>query len=319
MNTIEWLLSDSNLSVKYWTLRDVLEKPEESEDIQKARNLIPQQDIIKKIFSFQDEAGFWGSSTRLWSYKNTVFQLLLLSELGCRRVPRIEKAVECVFDFQLDDGSFSSVLGKTKKHSTSEFCLTAIILKVLLLFGYERDLRVEEALNFLVSTEDNGWCCSWYPMEKEKVIPEKCYMGGVKGLAALAKLPSHMVTPEIRAMIASLAEVYLENRIYWYRKDKHGNRAKKPSWTHFAFPLFWQSDALEVLDVLTELKIRDDRMQEALELVKSKCSEGKWILERTFPKRHIVTIEKVGRPSKWITLKALRVLKRAGYWDDVIR
>jgi hypothetical protein len=199
----------------------------------------------------------------------------------------------------------------TLNYPTREFCLTAIILKSLLLFGYGSDPRTQDALHFLISSEDNGWSCRWYPMNKEKVIPEKCYMGGVKVLGALAKLPPHLMTGEVKELISRTAQTYLEHKIYWYRRDTTGKRTKKPSWTKFAFPHYWNSDALEVVDILTEFQIRDERMQEALDLVKSKQVDGRWILERC-PRKMLVTLEEKGSPSKWITLRALRVLQRAG-------
>ena len=73
----------------------------------------------------------------------------------------------------------------------------------------------------------------------------------------------------------------------------------------------WNIDALEILGILTRLGYRDKRMQEAVDLVISKQDhEGKWNLESTFNGRFQVNIERKGKPSKWITLNALRVLKR---------
>jgi hypothetical protein len=308
MNTIEWLLSESNPSIRYWTLKDLLSKPEDDAQVQESKKLLAKQDIVQKIFSFQKEEGFWGSSQSLWGYKNTSFQLLLLSKLGltAKGNPPIEKAIDWVFQFQRENGSFASI-----NHPNNEFCLTAIILRSLLLFDYGSDPRIQDALHFLISSEDDGWSCRWYPTNKEKVIPEKCYMGGVKVLGALAKLPPHLMTREVKELISRTVQTYLKHKIYWYRRDKTGKRTKKPSWTKFAFPHYWNSDALEVLDILTELQIRDERMQEALDLVKSKQVDGRWILERC-PRKMLVTLEEKGSPSKWITLRALRVLQRAG-------
>ncbi len=311
MNTTEWLLSDSNPSVKYWTLKDLLDKPANDKEVLATQKKIEEQDVVKRIFSFQNDQGVWGNPRRLWGYQNTCFQLILLSELGYERDPRIERAVESIFAFQAEDGSFPYVLGRKKRRKTNDFCLTGMILKFLLLFKYD-DSRVREALTFLLSTEENGWACGYYPQQSEKVFPQKCYMGGIKVLSAFAKLPRSLVSTEVEDVIARNAEIYLENRIYWYRKDEKGTRVVKPSWEKFTFPMYWQSDALEVLDVLTELKIKDERMHEALELVKSKEVNGKWLLERTFLKDAFVQLEEVGTPSKWVTLRALRVLKRAG-------
>jgi len=73
----------------------------------------------------------------------------------------------------------------------------------------------------------------------------------------------------------------------------------------------YQTDMLEILDILTSLGYRDERMQEAVDLVISKQDDlGRWSLERTFNGRFQTNIEQKDKPSKWVTLKALKVLKR---------
>jgi len=73
----------------------------------------------------------------------------------------------------------------------------------------------------------------------------------------------------------------------------------------------YQTDVLEVLGILTSLGYRDKRMQEAVDLVVKKQDErGRWKLDDNFNGRFQVDIEEKGKPSKWITLNALRVLKQ---------
>ena len=73
----------------------------------------------------------------------------------------------------------------------------------------------------------------------------------------------------------------------------------------------YQTDILEILEILTKLGYRDNRMQDAIDILISKQdNQGKWIMENTFNDRFLVNIEKKGQPSKWLTLKALTVLKR---------
>ena len=72
----------------------------------------------------------------------------------------------------------------------------------------------------------------------------------------------------------------------------------------------WDTDALEMAGLLTRLGYRDSRMQEAIDLILSKQDkQGRWTLEETFNGRFLVDIEQKGKPSKWVTLNALRVLK----------
>ncbi len=73
----------------------------------------------------------------------------------------------------------------------------------------------------------------------------------------------------------------------------------------------YQSDVLEILGILTRLGCRDERMQETVDkLVSKQDAAGRWKLSDTFNGRFQVDIEKKGQPSKWITLNAIRVLKR---------
>jgi hypothetical protein len=72
----------------------------------------------------------------------------------------------------------------------------------------------------------------------------------------------------------------------------------------------WNTDALEMLGILAMLGYREERMLDAIELVRSKQDDqGRWNLETTFNGRFQVNIERKGKASKWVTLNALRVLK----------
>jgi len=73
----------------------------------------------------------------------------------------------------------------------------------------------------------------------------------------------------------------------------------------------WKINYLEVLSILTKLRYKDNRMQDAIDLLSSKKNQnGRWLLEKTFNGRVQVNIEQKGKESKWITLNALKVLKQ---------
>ncbi len=73
----------------------------------------------------------------------------------------------------------------------------------------------------------------------------------------------------------------------------------------------YQTDVLEILGILTRLGYDNDRMGDIVELLLSKQDDrGRWKLENTYNGRFQVDIEEKGKPSKWITLNALKVLKR---------
>jgi len=315
---VEWLLEEENPSVRYWTLKDILDKPESSPEVTQARKEIMTSHPVTEILRNQTPEGFWVSldNPYLPKYKATYHQLLILSELGASLTEEIQRALEIVFrTYQYDSGHFSSKLIKTargKKSSlTDGACLTGNILRFLLHFGYYQDERTQKTITFLVKTHKNGWGCRAYPIDREKVFPENCYMGGVKPLIAFSMIPEEERSKDIQEIINQEIEIYLQNHIFMYLKDEKGDRKAKFGWKRFGFPLFYQSDALEVLDVLTRLGARDGRMKPALDLVLEKQdNHGRWKLENTFNGKMWVDIEEKKKLSKWITLKAVRVLKR---------
>ncbi len=313
-DTVEWLLGEDNPSVRYWTLKYILGAGDS--ELDNTRRTILYSHPVKTILDNQDPQGFWISpdTPYLPKYKATYHQLLILSELGVPRCPQIEKAVEYIFGCcQYESGHFSFERIKTERGRKSNLrdgaCLTGNILRALLHFGYLRDGRTQKIIDFLVETHEGGWSCRAYPIDREKVIPQNCYMGGVKPLVAFSMIPEGERGTKIEEIIKEEVETYLKCEIFMYLRDEKGERKAKFGWTRFGFPLFYQSDALEVLEVLTGLEVKDERMQKAVDLVSSKEVEGKWVLENTFNGKMWADIEEKGKPSKWITLKALKVLK----------
>lgn len=136
-----------------------------------------------------------------------------------------------------------------------------------------------------------------------------CHMGAVKALKALAEIPARKRPKDIENTVKSGVTYLLDHHIH--KRSHKLDHVSKPEWLQFGFPNMWDSDVLEILGILTRIGYRDERMREALNLVISKQdSEGRWKLERTFNGRVHANIERKGKPSKRITLNALRALKR---------
>ena len=136
-------------------------------------------------------------------------------------------------------------------------------------------------------------------------------MGAAKTLRALSMIPPGERSDELEAVIEREVENVLENGIYRYLRNPDGTRKEKVGWKRFGFPLFYQCDALEVLDTLTRLGVRDGRMEDAMGLVlDAQGDDGRWLLKHTFNGKMWVDIDVKHQPSKWVTLRALRALKR---------
>ena len=98
-----------------------------------------------------------------------------------------------------------------------------------------------------------------------------------------------------------------------FKADHHGFKIIKSDWLNFGFPWSYGYDILRGLLVMTNLGYtltNEKRLNDAVEvLFQKRCPDGTWILESTPAGRMQTSIEVKGKPSKWITLNALRVLK----------
>lgn len=201
------------------------------------------------------------------------------------------------------------------RHSEVIPCLTGNMVWSLTRFGYLKDPPVRQAIKWItdyqrfddaVEEAPQGWPYDRFEMCWGK---HTCHMGAAKALKALAEIPPAGRSKDVRNTIEQGAEYLLKHRIH--KRSHNLSRVSKPGWLRFGFPLMYQTDILEILEILTKLGFRDDRMQEAIGVVISKQdAQGRWKLENTFNLRFQVDIEEKGKPSKWITLNALRVLQR---------
>lgn len=335
---IEWLLEEENHSARYFTLRDLLDRNKDDSEIQDAKALIPTSKLIARIFSKQKPEGYWEEPTSPYhpKYKSFYWTIMLLSQLGIDRSDeRVKNTCEHIFQFQLNDGGFSSytleraleeyewLRGKGKslplpnewasslvfEHQYS--CLTGNMVAALIRLGYGDDSRVKRALEWLVKiqNEDGGWLCPYWKAHIKDT--HSCFFGTICPLEAFSEVPEIKRTKDMTRTIENGAEFMLMHRLF--KADHHGFKIIKSDWLKFGFPLFYRYDILRGLLVMTKLGYdltKDKRLNDAVEvLLQKRCPNGTWILENTPSGRMQTNIEVKGKPSKWITLKALRVLK----------
>ncbi|MGZ7116215.1 MAG: nitrogen fixation protein NifH [Methanobacterium sp.] len=318
---VEWLLKEDNPSVRYFTLLDILNKQSNDFEVKEARENIMKYGVVPKILAKQETGGYWGIPENFYlrgKYKGTSWQILILAELGAHgEDERIKKTCEFILKNAQDQesGGFSYISAEEGRGDYEKVlpCLTANIVWSLIRFGYVEDERVQKAINWIIThqrfddrpaKEPDDW---HYKMWKKCWGERTCHAIIVKSLKIFAEIPENKKTSVMESYIAKGAEHMLNHHIHKRSQPPVSGRFK---WLEFSFPLMWNIDALEVLGLLTKLGYKDERMQEAMDIMISKQNnEGKWTLENTFNGRFQVSIERKGKPSKWITLNALRVLK----------
>jgi hypothetical protein len=276
-------------------------------------------EIVKKILGAQNQKGYWMKEENMYlpKYTATTHQLLILAEIGASRTIEIEKAIEQVYRFQRNSGHFLTELPKSEKGKNSVVkdgcCFDGNVLYYLNHFGYLEDPRTQKLLEFIYDYydyENTGWKCRAFPIDPTKVFPINCFMGRTKILKAFSRIPEYKRDLEMKRIIELEIEKILENQVYMYLKNPNGSRKEKRGWKRFGFPLFYQADILEVMLTLTRLGVKDERMQEALDVIlDAQQKDGKWLLKDSFNGKMWIDIEEKHKPSKWVTLRAMIVIK----------
>jgi len=313
---IEWLLQNDQPAARYYTLLDLLGRRSDDPEVRAARAGIPRRGWAFDQLRTQGSQGFWEArepkNVREWveflyfpTFLATNWRALVLSDLGVDATnPRIKKIADLIFEYKLRRGSPFNFFYE-------EACISANTARMMTRFGYAEDVRVRKLYDWLLEDqrEDGGWNCS-------QGTPGT--LDAWEPLAAFAALPKAKRSAKMEAAISRGAAFYLERKLF------EEGRPYAP-WRRFHFPNHYFYDILVGLDLLTQLGFGDDRrLRPALQiLLEKRRADGTWLMDRSHPdtgpktvihpdpsKMKPLVIEPPGRPSKWITLKALRVLKR---------
>ena len=317
----EWLLEKDNPSVRYFTLKDILGKEESDNDVRNARKEIMTSGVVPRILEKQNDDGSWGVPENFYvnaKYDGTVWNIIVLAELGADgKDKRIQKTGEFILARSQDklSGGFAYQSGEDGGHHDKVVpCLTGNMVFSLIRFGYLDNPAAKQGIEWItkyqrfddgIEQAPKGWP---YTRFQNCWGKHTCHMGAVKSLKALAEIPIEKRNKAVKDTINKGAEYLLIHRLY---KSSHDPTVlAKRFWVNFGFPTLWKTDALEMLGLLVKLGYRDERMHDAIDLVISKQDEqGRWKMEKSWNSRLLVSLEKDGKPSKWVTLQALRALK----------
>ncbi len=317
-----WLLQEDNPSVRFFTLRDLLDRPEGDPEMESARRAIMLRGAAPEILRKQREGAYLERESRFYTDKYTglVWSLIALAELGATANEQIRAQCESLMANAQDDrGGFSMHRAKAGGGLPSEVipCLTGNMVFALQRLGLGEDARVQRGIDWLVGYMRLNDGQELEPQEAPYARYEMCWgrhtclMGVAKALKAFAEIPPEARSSEVLGAIGRCAEFLLIHHIH--KRSHDVSRVSKPGWTKFGFPLMYQTDALELFDILTNLGIRDERMQEAARLILSKQqSDGRWLTENSYGDRMLTPFDEKGAPGKWVTLRAMRALRRYG-------
>lgn len=304
---IDWLLN-SDPSIRWQVIRDLIDAP--ADQIANERARIATGGWGAQLLALQGADGRWGGATWNRGYDSTMHVLMLLREMGLDPASeQARRAVGLVRDQvtwkgcgpqECDDNEFFE--------GEIEPCINGQVALVGAYFGQD----VRRIIKRLLSEQlpDGGWNC-----EAEFGSTRSSFNTTICVLEALLEFELHDPSvPEVTASRIYGQEYLLQRHLF--RRLSTGqvieqDRKSHAAFTQFAFPTWWHYDVLRALEYLQIARVKpDDRLAEAIELVKSKRdAEGRWPLEARYPGNMPIEFgEHVGEPSRWNTLRALRVL-----------
>lgn len=325
---LPWLLDAETPAVRASTLQQLCGYPAEDPEVVRAQAEAMDADPIRAILAAQDPAGWWNKPGPGYSpkYTGTTWQLIFLDQLGAdSHDERIVRACDYVLAWcPTGSGGFGcsgSRVERTPPPSAVIHCLNGNLLRALVGFGRLDDPRVQAAVAWASSritgegvdrwyasgTSAAGFCCAAND-------GRPCAWGAVKELRGLARIPPRQRSPLVREALEQGIE-------FLFSRDPatadypmgYGNTKPSSSWFRLGFPSGYVTDVLQVLEVLAELgHARDPRLSHALAwLLAQQDGEGRWPNRYAYNGKTTVDIERQGRPSKWVTLRACTVLAAA--------
>jgi hypothetical protein len=304
---IAWLL-DSDPSIRWQVMRDLTDAPAEEVAAERAR--VATEGVGAQLLALQGADGRWGGAAWNRGWNSTMHVLMLLHDMGLDPAnDKAGRAVELVRNRvtwkgcgprECDGNSFFA--------GELEPCINGQVAAVGAYFGEDVRGIIDRLLTEQLA--DGGWKC-----EAANGSTRSSFNTTICVLEALLEYELQFGnTPEITAARLRGQEYLLERRLFRRRSTGEVVSACRKSgaaFTRFAFPTWWHYDALRGLEYLRSASVApDNRVSDAIDLVKSKRNgDGYWPLETRYPGVIPVQIDEgEGQPSRWNTLRALRVL-----------
>jgi hypothetical protein len=298
VTVIDWLI-ESDPAIRWQAERDLTDASPAAVARERAR--VPYEGVGAAILDSQGSDGAWHRAGAP-DWLPTLFTCQLLRATGVDPAdPRVTSAVarlEAGFRWHASLGAKPFFEGEV------EPCINGGALALGAYFGRPSESLVRRFAG--EQLEDGGWNCDAPKSTRSSFHTTICVLEGLleyeRGVGSSAEIASARQRGE---------EYLLERRLF--RRRSTGEVAD-PAFLTFAFPPRYAYDVLRALDYFRAAGARPDRrMEEAVDLVRSRQqSDGRWLLDRTHGEAIAVPLdESVGEPSRWNTLRALRVLRWA--------
>ncbi|HIH87890.1 TPA: hypothetical protein HA344_01615 [Candidatus Bathyarchaeota archaeon] len=334
---VDWLLERDQPWVRYNTLVDLLGVKRESEEARGAlAEAMTTPPASKILGSLDPNGGFTDkAAARKWGevavrggyvpkYRGAAWKLIFLSEIGadpCDARLRIlgEKILANAFDPSFGTFNIHLEAGGRGDYALIP-CFMGNMVWALCRLGFADRPEVRSAFDWLVRYQrfdDGDWkppTSFPYKGSRERCWGKHtCYWGVTSILRAMTVVPGGFWTPESVEAKSKTMDFVLAHRLLWSSHDHtRPITVKNTRPQRLTAPLTYYQDAIEIISTMLTLGARGEEVNEAIEFVLAKRNgEGRWMLDNA-PDQLDAPFGTKGGESKWITFRALRMLKFAG-------
>jgi hypothetical protein len=304
---MQWLL-DSDASIRWQVMRDLICAPAGQVAAERAR--VASEGAGAKLLALQDTGGRWGDAAWNHGWNSTMHVLLLLRDMGLDPacVPA-RRAVNLVRERVSWKGCGPEECdGNAFFEGEVEPCINAQVAAVGAYFG--QDVRGIIARLLAEQLPDGGWNCeASIGSTRSSFNTTICVIEALLEYERAVEASPPVIEARLRGQ-----EYLLQRHLFRRLSTGEGierDRKSGSAWTRFAFPVSWHYDVLRGLDYLRAAGVAyEGRLAAAIELVAARRDgDGRWPLDVCYPGVMPVEMDDgEGRPSRWNTLRALRVL-----------
>lgn len=303
---VKWLL-DSDPSIRWQVMRDLTDASANEVAAERAR--VTTEGWGAQLLAAQPPDGIWGGGAYFPEWTSTTPTLSLLRHFGLDPTSEQARAavalVRANARWEYDDLPYFG--------GEVEPCINGQAVAIGAYFGEDVRSIVDRLLT--EQMEDGGWNC-----EQERGSTRGSFETTINVLEGLLEFERATgANGKVTAARLRGQEYLLERHLL--RRLSTGELAQ-PRWFYLAFPNGWHYDVLRVLDYLRDAAVTpDERTAEALGILESKRdADGRWPLEHAFHDELLADFgETEDQPSRWITLRALRVLRWSEAQEDPAR
>ncbi len=301
---IGWLL-EGDPAIRWQVLKDL--EDADPGTWRRERETVVGSGWGARLLRVRDAAGTWGGGLYSPKWTSTTYSLIMLRRFGLPsgHPAALEGCALLVDRGASRDGGIDLSTGLNR----SETCITGFVLALVSEFGF-RSPSTEDIVGYLLreQMEDGGWNCQRYRGATHSSFHTTINV--LEGLRVYVETGG-LKAAEVEKAESRAREFFLRHHLY--RSHRTGE-VVKPEFTRFSFPPRWHHDVLRTLDYFRASDAEyDPRLEDPIDLLRRKRGkDGRWRLQNRHPGKVFFEMEKVGKPSRWNTLRALRVLK---WWD----